>query len=438
MLNHINCDVKTTVTATGNVATVVIDKDHQHVIPPATKLLPSTKMKIRQMVIDGKQTTGAICNFGQFFPNDPASLQEDRINARVRKSHQELFGDDLDFGGIANLTQRIIKEDFVREAIKDIAEPSNTIVFVQTNFQQRTLKDCDYFFGDISYKLCRRYYKMVLTGFNHVTRQGFVVAVAFLERADANSYSTFFKTLIKHNPTLIIVTSTDITFSFEALCVDFSDAQRKGLVNAVIAVVRSRGCHLSDQQIQAKVLLYLKGCEFHFEQSLTKVDRSGALSKNALKTVFKSHVKAWTQSKNLATFAEGKKQLLQYFPSVKGWIEWWSLPVHAVLLFPGVRKDLLGETDEMYDHLPSCNNTSEAINSSESKLCRHNVELIPSIHDTWRLTIRQQRHHEGLLTGATAATRRRTCRCRRWPRMPPCVHPGTRRPPGCSRSACTG
>jgi hypothetical protein len=102
---------------------------------------------------------------------------------------------------------------------------------------------------------------MVLTGFNHVTRQGFVVAVAFLERADANSYTTFFKTLFKHNPTLIIVTSTDITFSFEALCVDFSDAQRKGLVNAVIAVVRCRGCHLSDQQIQTKVLLYLKGCE---------------------------------------------------------------------------------------------------------------------------------------------------------------------------------
>jgi len=95
-----------------------------------------------------------------------------------------------------------------------------------------------------------------------------------------------------------------------------------------------------------------------------------------------------------------KNSLLQHFPTVKGWITWWSLPVHAVLIFPGVRAHMLGETDEMYSLLPSTNNSAESTNSVESRLCRHNVELIPAIHDSWRMTLRQQRLHEVLLSGA--------------------------------------
>jgi hypothetical protein len=122
------------------------------------------------------------------------------------------------------------------------------------------------------------------------------------------------------------------------------------------------------------------------------------------KSVFKTHVSAWIQSRNMQSFSSNKAQLLQYFPSVKGWINWWSLPVHAVLMFPGVRQDMLGETDEMYGHLPSTNNTAEASNSMESRFCRHNVELVPSIHDSYRITLRQQKLHEGILSGATSHT----------------------------------
>ena len=78
-------------------------------------------------------------------------------------------------------------------------------------------------------------------------------------------------------------------------------------------------------------------------------------------------------------------------------------------MFPGVRQDMLGETDEMYGHLPSTNNTAEACNSMESKFCRHNVELIPSIHDSYRITLRQKNQHEGILTGATSPAYHNRC-----------------------------
>jgi hypothetical protein len=61
-------------------------------------------------------------------------------------------------------------------------------------------------------------------------------------------------------------------------------------------------------------------------------------------------------------------------------------------------------TAEMYGHLPSTNNTAEASNSMESRFCRHNVELVPSIHDSFRITLRQQKLHEGILSGATSPT----------------------------------
>jgi hypothetical protein len=184
------------------------------------------------------------------------------------------------------------------------------------------------------------------------------------------------------------------------MCVDFSDAQRKGLLNAVIKFAREAGCLLPDDAIMKQLMLKLKGCNFHFQQSVTKVAGSGALQHNPAKAVFGNVVAAWTASANMATFVDRKNRLIKQYPSVKGWITWWALPVHAVMLFPGVRQDLLQETDEMYGHLPSSNNTAEASNSVESRLARHGAELMPSIHDSYRMTLRQQQQHEGILSGA--------------------------------------
>jgi hypothetical protein len=418
------CGIKTTTTITGNEVTVVVDGDHQHPAPPAAKLLPTSKLKILNLVKEGQKVTGATINFGQVLSNDTAALQESRVSAEVRKAHKLLFGDNLDFGGIANLTDAIIKEDFVRAAVQDISNASKTICFLQTDFQQTAIKSCDYLFGDISYKLCRKYYKMVITGYSHVTHKGVVVATAFLERADAVSYKTMFHTFFIHNRTLATISKRDLKFKFEAFAVDFSDAQRKGFISAVIQLARESGCDLTDPEIETKCLLVLKGCEFHFKQSVTKVAASGALAGNAFRSVFTTYVTHWLNSDSMAVFATRKKQLEDYFPSLKGWshvtlhmshatriiphvtrrrhtgwIKWWALPVHAVLIFPSVRKDMLGETDDMYGRLPSTNNNSEATNSIESGLCKHNAELVPAIYDSYKMTIRQQRQHEGILNG---------------------------------------
>jgi hypothetical protein len=227
LLDHVDCGVKTTSTFNADILTIEVNGDHDHETPPAAKLLPSSNALIRQMVKDGKQVTGARINFAQLLPDDPGALDEDRVNAQVRKAHKELFGDDLDFGGIPNLTAKIILEDFVREAVKNVADSSKTICFLQTDFQREMVKQCDYIFGDISYKLCRKYYKMVITGYSHVTHKGVVVATSFLERADEASYATFFRTFFEQNPTLVNISVRDFNFSFEALAVDFSDAQSK-------------------------------------------------------------------------------------------------------------------------------------------------------------------------------------------------------------------
>jgi len=170
-------------------------------------------------------------------------------------------------------------------------------------------------------------------------------------------------------------------------------------ISALILLARAAGCQLSDEEIKTKALLSLKGCGFHFQQSLRKVASSGALRDNAFRSVFTSHVNAWLNSSNIKQFNDRKTQLQVHFPSVRGWINWWALPVHAVMIFPSVRQELLGETDEMYGRLPSSNNNSEGTNSMESHLCKHNVELVPAIMDSWRVTNRQQKLHAGVLTG---------------------------------------
>ena len=138
--------------------------------------------------------------------------------------------------------------------------------------------------------------------------------------------------------TLVKISVRDIVFSFEALAVDFSDAQRNGLVTALTLLAKKAGCQLNDEEIKNKTLLLsLKGCDFHFQQSLRKVAHSGALSNNAYKSVFSTHMNAWLNCSTMKEFDDRKAQLKTYFPSVRGWINWWALHVHAVLIFPSVR-----------------------------------------------------------------------------------------------------
>lgn len=94
------------------------------------------------------------------------------------------------------------------------------------------------------------------------------------------SYAIFFGTLFEKNPSLVKISVRVIVFSFEALAVDFSDAQRKGLVTALTLLAKKAACQLNDEEIKNKTLLSLKGCDFHFQQSLRKVAQSGALSNN--------------------------------------------------------------------------------------------------------------------------------------------------------------
>jgi hypothetical protein len=87
LLDHVDCGVKTTSTFNADILTIEVNGDHDHETPPAAKLLPSSNALIRQMVKDGKQVTGARINFAQLLPDDPGALDEDRVNAQVRKAH---------------------------------------------------------------------------------------------------------------------------------------------------------------------------------------------------------------------------------------------------------------------------------------------------------------------------------------------------------------
>mmetsp|Transcript_11642 Transcript_11642/g.26593 ORF Transcript_11642/g.26593 Transcript_11642/m.26593 type:complete len:199 (-) Transcript_11642:86-682(-) len=126
-------------------------------------------------------------------------------------------------------------------------------------------------FADATYKYADGWFKMTLCGYSTGLGHGVVLCSGFMQHLDADSYGEFFKTMFEQNPDLIENKTERLRFDY--VCLDFSDAQRKGFqigYGKVVLARRGTATTSSKTALEVaednKVLNHLKGCEFHLPQ----------------------------------------------------------------------------------------------------------------------------------------------------------------------------
>ncbi len=273
-------------TSSNTTTLTVHNAPHTHPLPPPNKLAPSTMHEMSKSVRDGSQQSAfRFASQSQ----DEATMHPGRVRNAFKKFFQDTFGDDLGIGGLASLKQLTGGENWVRSA-----HPGGTcagdfqMVFCQLDEQQELLKNVAlayenqeatttaYIYTDVTYAYSDSYAQSYLTD-SQVTGRGVVTAFCLMTRLTAEAYESSFLTLLTLNPHLWTIKDGNIELKFYVI-LDFADSQRKGIISAVKKLHESK-CTLTPWtlQLEQTYMHHLKGCEFHYKQSVKNTSNNGSV-----------------------------------------------------------------------------------------------------------------------------------------------------------------
>lgn len=141
---------------------------------------------------------------------------------------------------------------------------------------------------------------------------------------------------------------------------DFSDAQRNGFTQAFIEFWQLRADNTrSAVELGNQALALLRGCTYHFQKTVTRVSRISHIVAPDRAEEFKHRSHALLAATTDDQFRKLANTLIQEFPGVQKWLEWWLRPHHAAMLFKSQR---LME-DDMWDSIPSTTNAESIHNT---------------------------------------------------------------------------
>lgn len=232
---------------------------------------------------------------------------------------------------------------------------------------------------DVTYKVFDNFYLCTSSIFSYVLGRWVpVLWSVLLQQKEADFADHFFHlfSLLQQNG----VASSDIERLMSGT-VDFSRAQRNGFIAAYTRWRSDNAAFnsLSEQAQAAERKLYathaatlLKGCLFHFRQSVTRVKRNGNFVAADKQTTFEHHIDGLLTATRVHELTDHAAQLLSLFPDCHDWLVWWLACDVAAMLFPALKL----MTPAKWDSLPSSISALESLHSFYYLCLTTNMDLL--------------------------------------------------------------
>ncbi|KAF9552882.1 hypothetical protein CPC08DRAFT_767975 [Agrocybe pediades] len=168
-----------------------------------------------------------------------------------------------------------------------------------------------------------------------------------------------------------------VTDTLFAGVMDFSEAERVGFVRAFTAFWESYyskvAASIIEQLSRALAVLLLL---FH-PRALTRILNHERLN-------------SWT-SRTRKTFREHAALLVRDYPHIASWMEWWTRPVHAAMLFESERKMDI----EIWNSIPRTTNAEESMHWKLYSACGRDHAFLEGMHSLYAVAVYYERMHEG-------------------------------------------
>lgn len=115
--------------------------------------------------------------------------------------------------------------------------------------------------------------------------------------------------------------------------VDYSAAQNQGFIRAYISVHLELNSNDDQMKTKARAKSLLQGCLQHLRQSVTRVSRNHSIVKHEDQYRFRALTLLLIEEPIASDFEKAKNDLLTEFPNCKRWLNWWSSPDVASMIF---------------------------------------------------------------------------------------------------------
>lgn len=390
----------------------MMTKHTAHPRPPQVGVAPTVKTAICiQSGGQGPKTMMVRTGLAKQFPS---MLVPERVERWIRHDHIAMYPDGTGFEGLATLNAKLFMERFVLNPI------THTNFACQTLFQQQlisqTIKDGDLPWAapDITFNQSNDFHKFVIAMW--VPRLCLTIKVfeCWIKGSSYFVYAFCWESFFIRNEVFHHLTGD---FLLGGIISDFElPLTGKGLRLAVGRVlVRREGCLLQpsigesdeydkmclkkamDVQFTSK---YVKGCLFHYEQSVKRLKECPPV----VEAKFSAPFFAYCQ-KMLGT--ESKKEynvcvanlLAKDIKQVTNWTQWWTRQETASKIF----KSQMHAAGHHNDPGAPTVNNAEVINRDEQRCIRHTYQPIAmAVSDSFNYIRFTQVWFEGILTGQAA------------------------------------
>ncbi|KAF9032059.1 hypothetical protein BJ165DRAFT_1358081 [Panaeolus papilionaceus] len=178
---------------------------------------------------------------------------------------------------------------------------------------------------------------------------------------------------------------------------DFSQAEHAGFVSAFIMFwstnpedTRTR------QELQIAAERLLKGCREHFRAQVSRVACITGVIPPSEKEGFTKRALALLDAPTSALFLSHASQLIDDFPKIKSWIDWWMRPSVASMLFESERKMDV----ELWDSLPASTNAEESMHWKLYSACGRNHAFLEGMYSLHAVAVYYERLFLAALEGA--------------------------------------
>lgn len=157
---------------------------------------------------------------------------------------------------------------------------------------------------------------------------------------------------------------------------DFSDAERSGFIQAFIEFWSiTPGNQRSEEELRVAGHRLLKGCQEHFRAGITRVSRISAAVPPEMAPFFVARARALLNAPNSEEFVSRAQLIISEYPKLKAWMDWWTRPEHAAMLFESERTMDV----KLWESMPATNNAEEAMHWKLYSCCGRNHELLDGL-----------------------------------------------------------
>jgi hypothetical protein len=144
----------------------------------------------------------------------------------------------------------------------------------------------------------------------------------------------------------------------------------------------------------------LKGCLFHFRQSVKNVKSNGHVVDVSMATVFQQLADRMYDALTMPEFEKAVSDMRQRFPKARTWISWWTQPGHRNLIFKACRNDAFHEELRSFYNMPTTNNVVESNNRSTNRFLSYkDMPIVIAAHDVFKYCKHELRQLHGIRSG---------------------------------------